>query len=113
MNAFEYSKYAIEAFSRYDFIQSVEIILLDEPVAKIKAVITEDSFINVFYNAMTAKYSFTLIKNNKRIFGVDNTRKWHIHPFKNPESHEDTIELSLLDFLEIIKSNKDQWGKTS
>jgi hypothetical protein len=47
MNAFEYSKYAIEAFSRYDFIQSVEIILLDEPVAKIKAVITGDSFITM------------------------------------------------------------------
>lgn len=110
MNAFEFSREAIRLCSEFSFIIGVEILLIDEPVAKIKAVMEEDTFINVFYNAETSKYSFALIKNNKRIFGVDNTKRWHIHPFENPESHTETTVMSLLDFFKILESNKDKWS---
>lgn len=83
--------------------------MIDEPVAKIKAVIEKDTFINIFYNAETLKYSFALIKNNQRIFGVDNTKKWHIHTFEEPESHSESGSISLSDFLRILESNKDKW----
>lgn len=109
MTSFDYSKHAIELFSRYDFIKAIDILLLDEPVAKIKAVITKKTFINIFYNADTLKYSFALIKNGKRIFGADNSRKWHVHPFDNPDSHKETDAIDLLEFLEMLKSNKDKW----
>jgi hypothetical protein len=65
MNAFEYSKYTIELCSKYDFIQSIEILLLDEPVVKIKATVNEKTFISIFYNASTQKYSFAVIRNKK------------------------------------------------
>jgi len=45
MNAFEFSKYAIEECSGCDFISEIEILLLDEPVVKIKAIIQEDIFL--------------------------------------------------------------------
>ncbi len=45
MNAFEYSKYTIELCSKYDFIQSIEILLLDEPVVKIKATVDDKSLL--------------------------------------------------------------------
>ena len=109
MNAFEFSKEAIRLCSGFGFINGVDVVLIDEPVAKIKAVIEKDTFINIFYNAETAKYSFALIKNNQRIFGVDNTKKWHIHTFEEPESHLESGSISLLDFLKILESNKDKW----
>ena len=109
MDAFEFSKQAINTCSKYAFSQSIELQLLDEPVVKIKAIVDVDTFINIFYNAETAKYSFALIKHNRRIFGVDNTRNWHIHPFENPESHIETVEMSLSDFLEMLASNKGKW----
>ncbi len=112
MNAFEFSKYAIELYSRYDFIKAVEILLLDEPVVKIKAYVNEDTYINVFYNSETAKYSFALIRNNKRIFGADNTRKWHIHSFENPDLHKEIPPMSLEGFLEVLKTDKDKWTKS-
>lgn len=90
-------------------LKFIEMQVLDEPVVKIKAEINSDTFINIFYNAETAKHSFALIKQGKRIFGIDNTRNWHIHPFENPENHLETTNTSLLGFLDVLASNKDKW----
>ena len=109
MNAFDFSKEVVNVCSRYAFIEGVEIQLLDEPVAKIKAVLGKDTFFNIFYNAETSKYSFALIKNGKRIYGADNTKNWHIHPFDNPDAHIETRKISLVEFLETVASNKDKW----
>ena len=35
MNAFEFSKWVIQTCTEYDFVHSIEILLLDEPVVKI------------------------------------------------------------------------------
>ncbi len=66
MDAFEFSKQVIQQCSKYTFIKGIEILLIDEPVAKIKAIIDNHIFINIFYNASTQRFSFTLIKNNIR-----------------------------------------------
>jgi len=42
MNAFDFSKEVVNVCSRYAFIKGVEIQLLDEPVAKIKAVLGKE-----------------------------------------------------------------------
>lgn len=109
MEAFEFSRQTIEACAKYDFIHEIEIQLLDEPVAKIKAIIDSDTFISIFYNAETYKYSFALIKENKRILGANNARNWHIHPFESPDSHIESSEMSLSDFLNVLASNRDKW----
>lgn len=109
MEAFEFSKHAIDVCSRYDFIQGIEIQILDEPVVKIKAVVNDDVFINIFYNAETVKYSFALIKNGRRIFGADNARRWHIHPFDNPDNHKEINDISLAEFLDILNTDKERW----
>lgn len=41
MEAFEFSKHAIALCSQHNFIRSIEIQLLDEPVVKIKAIIVQ------------------------------------------------------------------------
>jgi hypothetical protein len=109
MNAFDFSKEVVNVCSRYPLIQEIEIQLLDEPVAEIKAVLGNDVFFNIFYNAETSKYSFALIKNSKRIYGADNTKNWHIHPFDNPDAHIETTKVSLVEFLETLASNRDIW----
>ncbi|MDL1971174.1 MAG: hypothetical protein LWW94_09475 [Candidatus Desulfofervidaceae bacterium] len=109
MNAFEYAKYAIELCSQYNFVKSIELLLLDEPVVKIKAIVDNTTFIHIFYNAETQKYSFALIRNNKRIFGADNTKQWHIHPLADPTSHQKSAPLDLKDFLEILFRKRDKW----
>jgi len=49
----------------------------------------------VYVNGITGKKSFALIKNEKRIWGYDNYRYWHHHPFKNPDTHIPCSEPSL------------------
>lgn len=109
MEAFEFSKHAIDVCSRYDFIQDIEIQILDEPVVKVKAIVNDTSFINIFYNAETVKHSFALIKNGKRIFGADNTMGWHIHPFDNPDGHKESADISLREFLDILNARREKW----
>ncbi len=45
MNAFEYAKYGIGLCANYPLIKSIEIILLDEPILKIKATVNDHIFI--------------------------------------------------------------------
>lgn len=109
MDAFEFSKEAISACAKHSFIREIEIQLLDEPVAKIKAIIDSDTFVSIFYNAETARYSFALIKEDQRVFGIDNVKGWHIHPFESPDSHTESSEISLSGFLDILAAGKDKW----
>ena len=109
MNAVDFSKQVIETSSQYGLISEIDILLLDEPVVKIRAFIHDNIFIDIFYNAETNKYSFALISGNERIFGADNLRFWHIHPFEDPESHIETAPVGFLDFLEMLKSSKEKW----
>jgi hypothetical protein len=108
MNAFEFAKQVIELCSGRPFIRGVEVLLLDEPVAKIKSVIDDKTHISVFFNADTARHSFVLIKNDRRIFGADNVGGWHIHPFEDPESHQDSDEITFAGFLDMVGKGMDR-----
>ena len=78
----------------------------DDTVVRIRAVLTDTIFVDVFYNADTRKCSYTLIKNKKRVFGADNSFiGWHIYPFENPNDHQLAPELSFEEFLSRIELN--------
>jgi hypothetical protein len=74
--------------------------------AKIK--ISENIFVEVYYNSLTDKKSFALIKENQRILGYDNYKYWHIHPRDNVTSHvpcqEPSVEKVFEEMKEIILS---------
>ncbi|MFQ5456595.1 MAG: hypothetical protein ACE5EA_10425 [Nitrospirota bacterium] len=103
MSIFEFTKEVIEVCAQSEIVKKVQIIIVEEPVAKLRAEITDNIFIDIFYNKETAKKSFSLIKDNKRIYGADNTKEWHIHPFNNPESHQSSNEIGFVEFIEKIK----------
>ncbi len=50
--------------------------------------VTTGGFIDAFYNEQTGTTAFALIRQDRRIFGADNTGGWHIHPFANPDRHD-------------------------
>ena len=68
---------------------------------------TEKAFIDVFFNSKTKSISFTLVKNDERIFGIDrdSIRDWHKHPFGNPNEHIPCNETNFTTFLEEVKKN--------
>ncbi len=50
--------------------------------------VTTGGFIDAFYNEQTGTTAFALIRQDRRVFGADNTGGWHIHPFANPDRHD-------------------------
>lgn len=109
MNALIFLQNVIDVCSKFEFVKTIDIILLDEPVAKARIEIESNIFIEVFFNAETQKYSFALIKNDERIYGIDNTKGWHIHPFENPKSHSPTEEMTFSQFMQMIEQTKGKW----
>jgi len=90
-------------------VTGIEVLLLEEPVLKVRAYVEAFAFVEVFFNAETGKTSFALIKDRHRIFGADNTRGWHLHPFDSPESHCPCEAMSFACFLRHVETNKEQW----
>ena len=53
-------------------ITGIELLLLEEPVLKLRAHLGTLAFLDIFFNEETGKTSFALIKDGQRIFGADN-----------------------------------------
>jgi hypothetical protein len=51
----------------------------------------------VFYNHHFNILSFSLVYENKRIWGLDRDNRigWHVHPLGNAENHEKIVERKL------------------
>jgi len=64
-------------------------------ILEIRIFFTPEVFMESYLNGITGKRSFALVKSGKRIWGYDNYRYWHYHPFNNPESHVQCNEPSL------------------
>ena len=72
--------------------------------------ISEEIFIEIYYNILSNKKSFALIKNNQRIFGYDNYKYWHVHPRNSVTDHvlceEPPVEKVFEEIKEIILTLK-------
>lgn len=95
---------------RSTLITGVTPLLLDEPVLKLRVHLQPSVFIDIFVNVETDKVSFALIKEEQRIFGVDNTRGWHVHSFDAPEEHQLCEVTSFEGFLDQVAQQKDAWN---
>lgn len=65
----------------------IQIIIQSPRSFKANFHLYDDVFIAVRYNTRNARMDFALIQNQERIFGFDNLKEWHYHPFENPEQH--------------------------
>lgn len=59
-------------------------------------------FIDIYVNTDTERYDFSLIRENKRVFGYDNLGGWHYHPLDKPDVHIESKKPSLRHILKEI-----------
>lgn len=82
------------------------LVVVTRTAVSLKALIKlEREFsITVFFNASFSIRSFSLIHQNKRVFGVDcdNRIGWHIHPADDADNHVLTQERSTSDIIAMI-----------
>lgn len=89
---------------RSDLVVSYDIRVLDNAVLKTRIFLIIDAFIDVYYNPSNGTCSYTLIQENRRIYGVDNAFiGWHVHPFENPDEHRLCDEVTLREFLVAVR----------
>lgn len=97
----------IFTFSKYFPDANIISTVKRNIILEIKIEIEEEIFIEIYCNSLTGKKSFALIRSNKRIFGYDNYKFWHYHPYDAPESHieckEPSIEEVASEIYKIIK----------
>jgi hypothetical protein len=66
--------------------------------------VTTGDFIDAFYNEHTGTTAFALIQQGQRIFGADNTGRWHVHPFADPTRHDPlSAPMSFAEFVAEIE----------
>lgn len=104
LNTFEFARSIQDQCDRAKFVVSYDTQIQDNTIVKIRAFLTFDAFIDVFYNADTGKCSYALINQGIRVFGADNAFVgWHVHPFDAPAQHIPSSEISFSEFLERIE----------
>jgi hypothetical protein len=90
--------------SKFFFIQSVQTLLKTIHTIKMRLYVTEECFIQTYYNIQKNRTNYVVILGGKRIYGRDCYKGvWHRHPEENPEGHdfspEGSIKVELEEFL--------------
>lgn len=109
LTLWEAYRHIVDTSAQSPVVTGIELLLLEEPVLKLRVHLGASLFIDIFFNAETSKTSFALIKDAQRIFGVDNTRGWHLHPFGSPESHCPCEAMAFVSFLRQVEDNQGRW----
>jgi len=88
----------IEVASQEKKIKTISLNVLDSVIVKARFKL-DGKFVDVFYNSQTGTTAYSLIEKGKRVFGVDNTGGWHLHPKDKPDSHKKCKPITFEDFL--------------
>ena len=70
---------------------------------KARVVISQATFIDVFYGARKERIDFALIHEGRRVFGIDNLHYWHCHPFGRESTHERISPMSIEEIVIELK----------
>lgn len=82
---FENQVYAVALDSFMCSVPSVR--RLTSTAINLRVEINTGDLVDAFYNEATGSTAYALIREGRRILGVDNTGGWHLHPFDNPSAH--------------------------
>lgn len=100
-----FAQRVMDACADSDKVIGCAVLLYDVPVVKFRVDMTDSSFMDVFYNADTGKVSFAWIVGEQRVFGVDNTRGWHVHPLCDPVRHQAHPPMTFEEFLADVEEH--------
>jgi hypothetical protein len=67
-----------------------------------RVIVDDETFIAVYYNALSEKTSFALIHNGQRVVGYDNYRFCHYHPPNAPNTHRPCDKPTVSDAIETL-----------
>ena len=88
-----------------DLFESVAL-QTEGPIASARATVSgaEDLFLRVYFNESTGTTAFALIKDQRRIWGVDfdNRRGWHLPPHDDPTEHRSIAPLSIQEIVRLL-----------
>ncbi|MBI3330060.1 MAG: hypothetical protein HYZ81_25550 [Nitrospinae bacterium] len=96
----------LQASLQSPLLTGIEPLILEAPVLKLRVHVGAYGFVEVFWNVETGKTSFALIRGERRVFGADNTRGWHLHPFDDPDRHVPCDAMSLESFLQQVDTHQ-------
>ncbi len=100
----------LSCLTKVDFVEDINL-KAEGIVLSGRVILKEKMFLEVYYNEVTETIAFALIKEGKRVWGIDRdkTRDWHVHPLNEPELHESIRSLSI---SEIVEKLKEVWEKS-
>ena len=81
----------------------IEFLLKTPKSLKARVYLDDNCFISLRYNARNNRVDVALIKDNQRIFGYDNLKQWHFHPYKTPSEHIPCDPLSIEQMISDTK----------
>ncbi|GEM_PF-3223414 len=82
-------------------------------VARIRLWINE-SFVSIYYNAVTGTTSYAYIESNNRFFGANNMKiGWHWHPYDNIQNHVRGEPITIETFLKTLEKELRKRNKIS
>ncbi len=106
MNVEAFEAYVISICSESAVVESAAVISFGFTWTKIRAALTDKSFVDASYNQETGKTTFAQIRDGVRVFGADNKKDWHWHPYENPQRHDFTNgEITFAEFLKRVEEN--------
>lgn len=94
----------LHELSGLDFVEEVDFET-EVFIIKGRAILKNNRFLQVYFNELTGTVAFTLIKDDKRIWGIDfdNIRGWHLHPLGNSEEHHDINSMTIEEIIDTFK----------
>lgn len=112
MNSINVDDFLLEirtSFKKHFKEHKIEVLMKTPKSIKANIHLKEDLFIALRFNARNGRMDFALIQNNQRIFGYDNLKEWHYHPYGNPSEHipcdkptVDKIVFGIKEICEIV-----------
>ena len=98
----------LSALSTLEFVKKVDF-QTEIFVLKGRVILKKNRFLQVYFNELTGTTAFALIKQEKRIWGIDfdNIRGWHLHSLDNSEGHRN---IDPMDIQEIVRALADVWS---
>lgn len=87
MRLAEFRRELVEALDRHLPRSGVTITESRGIALNCRAELDTDTFVAVYFNALTGKTSYALIHRDQRVAGYDNYQFWHHHPAGATNQH--------------------------
>lgn len=106
MDLEEFVRDILNQASSSDIIKSSEV-KIEAPIVKVRLIIDNSQFVDVFRNFNTSTISFSLIEDKERVYSVDkdSVRDWHVHPFGSPDQHKEADKTTFEEFLNQVEKH--------